>query len=97
MDEEIDLKSKALMELKEEISLDEDLIQDFIFGREYEREDRVFNCSWYVSTMLVVLKNKPDIKLDFEHTEYKWVKFEELENFDLVPSFLVNLKTFLNL
>ncbi len=32
------------------------------------------------------LKNKPEIILDWEHTEYKWIKSKELKNFDMVPN-----------
>jgi hypothetical protein len=33
----------------------------------------------------VELKNKPEIKLDWEHTEYKWIKPGEFKEFETVP------------
>jgi len=40
----------------------------------------------------VDLKKKPDIKLNWEHTEYRWIKPEELKKFDIVPSLDNSLK-----
>jgi len=33
--------------------------------------------------VLVTLKEKPEIKLNWEHTEYKWIKAAEINNFDI--------------
>jgi isopentenyldiphosphate isomerase len=41
--------------------------------------------TWITCPVLIELKNKPEIKLDWEHTEYKWINPEELISFDIVP------------
>ncbi len=34
--------------------------------------------------VLVELKNKIEIKLDWEHTEYRWIGVKELKDYDFV-------------
>ncbi len=42
---------------------------------------------------IVELKEKPEIKLDWEHTEYKWVKLEDVNNLEnTVPDLHENIK-----
>ncbi len=31
------------------------------------------------------VKKKPIIKLDWEHTEYRWIKPQKMKDFDTVP------------
>jgi len=37
--------------------------------------------------VLVTLNKRPKIKLDWEHTEYKWISLDDLNNFNVVASF----------
>lgn len=34
---------------------------------------------------MIFLSQQPNIILDREHTEYKWVSPQEIEKFDIVP------------
>ena len=47
--------------------------------------------------MLVVLKNKPDITLDWEHTQFVWITPGELAGYDIVPKVDVGLDHVLSL
>ena len=38
------------------------------------------------------LREKPKIKLDFEHTEARWVKKEDLSKYDAVPNLMEGAK-----
>ncbi len=93
IDEEIDLKAKALKELNEEIGLTEDLIDSFVFGEPYERLDSSVNRTWHVYPILANLKTRPKITLDFEHTEYQWMQLKNIDklDLDLVPNFKLSL------
>ncbi|MBM3309219.1 MAG: NUDIX domain-containing protein [Candidatus Altiarchaeales archaeon] len=80
------LREKVLEELKEELGLRESSISCMHFGRQYRFRDREIDKTWIVFPVLVDLKEKPVIKLDWEHVEYKWVLPEELKDFGTVPN-----------
>ena len=83
IDEEVELQDKVLEELREELNIKKDIIQNIKFGKPKTVRDK--DRLWHVHPVLVQLKNKPKIELDFEHTEFKWIKKESLKDFDTVP------------
>jgi len=85
LDERRPIREKILEEIKEELGISEDNILSIYLGEPYEFTDEKANKTWIVHPVLVELKNKPEIKLDWEHTEYKWIRPEELKDFDTVP------------
>jgi len=80
------LREKALEEVQEELEISEDNILLFCAGESYKFTDAEINKTWLVHPVLVELKNKPNIKLNWEHTQYKWIKEKELKKFDVVPN-----------
>ena len=40
--------------------------------------------TWVVHPILIELNKKPEVKLDWEHTEFKWIKPEQIKDFDRV-------------
>jgi ADP-ribose pyrophosphatase YjhB (NUDIX family) len=85
LDESKPIREKVLEEMREEIGVKENSIESIRIGKSYELTDTEINKTWITFPVLVELKNKPDIKLDWEHTEYRWIKPEELKNFDTIP------------
>ncbi|MFH1126237.1 MAG: NUDIX domain-containing protein [Candidatus Altiarchaeota archaeon] len=83
-DELCPARENVLEELREEIGLGEDSISSMHFGEVYAFYDVSYNVNWIVQPVMVDLKKKPDIKLDWEHTEYRWVKRGDLKKFDVV-------------
>jgi len=79
------VEQKALEELEEETGIKKADILSVNDKGVYEFKDDNIGKTWIVHRVLVDLKNKPEIKLDWEHTEYKWIKPEELKNFDIIP------------
>jgi 8-oxo-dGTP pyrophosphatase MutT (NUDIX family) len=65
---------------KEEISLKKELesikITDFYDNERYE---------WEIFVFLFELINKNDIKIDWEHSEYRWIRPSEIINYKTVP------------
>ncbi len=53
--------------------------------------------TWLVAPVLVKLKRKPDVKIDYEHTEFKWIKPNEIDNYDIVPGADKDLRLVLEL
>lgn len=86
LDELKPIKEKVLEELEEEVGIKEDAISAIQFGEPYKFVDEKINKTWIIFPILVELEEKVEIKLDWEHTEFKWVKKEELDNFDTVPN-----------
>ena len=92
LDELKTIREKVLEEIREEIGMGEEDILSYDFGESYEFKDVAANKTWIVHPVLVELKDKPVIKLDWEHTEYRWVKPGEIKNFDIVPRLDESLK-----
>ncbi len=79
------IRKKALEEVQEETGISRSSISSIHIGKPYEFKDPKLGVTWIDHPVLLELKNKPDIELDWEHTEYRWIKPEELNNFDTVP------------
>lgn len=92
LDEVKPLKQKALEELKEETKITKDKVSKVQIAEPFEFHDKSIDTTFVVHPILIELKEKPEIKLDFEHTEAKWVKKEELSSYDAVPNMLESAK-----
>jgi isopentenyldiphosphate isomerase len=87
IDEDRPLRDKVLEELGEEVGLGEDDLSQITLGEPYEFTDAEIGRTWIIQPVLAELKEKPEIELDFEHTEYLWVRPGELSEYDVVPNF----------
>ncbi len=92
LDEVKPLRQKVLEELQEELGITESMIQSIDFGEPFEFIDSDIKKTWIIHPALAHLKEKPHIKLDWEHTEYRWIKPEELINFETVSKLDQTLK-----
>ena len=92
IDEPKPLIKKIMEEISEELGITEDNISSYKLGESFEFTDTRAKKTWIVHPAKVELKTDPDIKLDWEHAEYKWIKPEELEKFDTVPNLNLSLK-----
>lgn len=97
LDEIKPLKEKVLEELREEIKVEENIIDKIKIGDYFEFEDLDIGKTWIVNPVLVELKEKPEIKLDREHTDFKWIKPEETKNYDIVPNLDESLRRILKI
>jgi isopentenyldiphosphate isomerase len=87
-----------LEEIKEElgVTLNEQDILSVKIADPFEFKDNTANKTWLTCNILIELKQKPKIKLDWEHTDYKWVKLGDIKKFNTIPSFEQSLKRVLN-
>jgi ADP-ribose pyrophosphatase YjhB (NUDIX family) len=76
-----------MREIKEETGLSAEIIKE---GGIITVEDNIKKKRWIVSVFLCMSTNT-EIKLDHENTEYKWIKKEEVGNFDFVPGVVKDL------
>lgn len=77
---------KVLEELKEELNITKHFISSYSFGKRYQFTDKEIGKTWIVHPTLVMLTEKPDIKLNWEHSSFRWITVDELYNFDTVPN-----------
>lgn len=85
LDEIRPLREKALEELREELGIEEKSVLSISIGARRKVEDKKIGRIWIVYPVLAEMKEEPEIKLDWEHTEYKWISPEELKNHDTTP------------
>ena len=88
LDELKPIREKVLEELKEEVGIEENIISSIHIGEPFKFTDKEINKTWLVCPSVVELLKKPEIKLNWEHTEFKWVKQDELSNYDTVPNLI---------
>ncbi len=96
IDEPKPIRQKALEELEEELSIPSKNVSRFIAGEPYEFFDQGAKKSWIVHPVLVELKNKPEVRLDWEHTEFKWISPDEIDGYDTVPKLEESLRRVLS-
>ena len=72
----------AFKELSEEIGFGKDDVELIREGDQVLAEDN--EILWTIHPFLFAAK-KQEVVLDWEHKEYKWILFEELENYSTVP------------
>ncbi|HMA83684.1 MAG TPA: NUDIX domain-containing protein [Candidatus Thermoplasmatota archaeon] len=83
---------KILEELSEEIDINKEQISSYSFGKQYQFTDENNKKTWIVLPTLVILLEKPEINLNWEHTEYKWITMDEIQDFDTVPNLKKSMK-----
>jgi isopentenyldiphosphate isomerase len=86
LDEPVPIIKKILEEISEEIGVSEKIVKSHSLGKTYKFTDLEINKTWIVQPALVELNEKPEIKLDWEHIDYKWIKPDEIKEFDIVPN-----------
>jgi len=92
IDEPKPLIKKIIEEINEELGITKDNILSYSIGEPFEFEDPKVKKTWIVHPAKVELKNDPDIKLDWEHSEFKWIKPGEIKKFNIVPKLDLSLK-----
>ena len=77
---------RAKIEIFEEIGITEDKIKLVKSAKEMKVNSPQYeNHEWEIFPFLFEVKN-PTIKLNWENSEFKWIKVDELKNYETVPS-----------
>ena len=92
LDEIKPLRQKALEELNEETKIAKEKVKKISIAEPFEFRDKEIGITFVVHPVLVELREKPEIKLDFEHTEARWVKKGDLSKYDAVPNLMEGAK-----
>jgi isopentenyldiphosphate isomerase len=97
LDELKSVREKALQELHEELNISEEDILSLSVGEPFEFHDAGIGKTWRVHPVLAELKRQPEIKLDWENTEFRWISFDQIHLFDTVPRLEESLRRALSL
>jgi 8-oxo-dGTP diphosphatase len=76
---------QALTEIEEETSLSRKDIKLIRKGRPLYIGDKRLGVRWVVHSYLFHIKDRDKVKIDWEHKESRWIKPEEIGNFETVP------------
>lgn len=79
------LRHVVLTELREELGVGEGDVADIKIAKPYKSDDKKAQKTWVVYAILVVLKARPHISLDWEHVRYRWIDPNDLGAFDTLP------------
>lgn len=86
IDEIVPLKDKVMEELEEELNISKSIVSKIRFAHYIKYEDINEDMVWYIHPILVELKSLPEIKLDWEATDYAWVTFEDMKKYNVFPN-----------
>jgi 8-oxo-dGTP pyrophosphatase MutT (NUDIX family) len=76
---------QAFTEIKEETGLDKDEVELQAKGELLQVVDNKLGRIWVIHPFLFKVKSPEKIGIDWEHTEMKWIKPQELTNYETVP------------
>jgi len=76
---------QAFTEIRQETQLYQKDLKLIKKGKPLEVIDKNLNRTWIVHPFLFHVKAPDKIKIDWEHTESKWIKPSELKKYDTVP------------
>ncbi|MDP1883992.1 MAG: NUDIX domain-containing protein [Candidatus Moranbacteria bacterium] len=100
LDDEGPIQEKVMDELIAELGVAKEQLQKLIteikIREYYEFKDEKTGKTWLKTPVLVELREKPVVNLDWEHDDYCWVRSEELANFDTVIDLAHTLECALN-
>jgi 8-oxo-dGTP pyrophosphatase MutT (NUDIX family) len=82
---------RAVIEVRQETGIKKNEIMLIKEGRPFVVKDEFINKKWIVHPFLFRVRTDK-IKLDKEHKETKWIKPEELTEYDTVPELEKSLK-----
>jgi len=78
--------TRAKIEIREEVGISEDKIRLVKAAERLKVNSPQYeNHEWEIFPFLFEVKN-PDIKLNWENSEYTWITIDELKNYNTVPN-----------
>lgn len=91
LDDGKSLHEKVREELREELGISEQVIQNITLGEIFDQEESVYKKTWIVHPVLVDVTSDA-VKLDWEARNYQWAALEEVQKLKLLPGFDIVLR-----
>lgn len=79
------LEELVHIELRAELGVKPEDVASIAIGEAYAFTDERLGKRWIVHPLFVRLKGTPRIEIDWEHTDFEWIRPEELGKYDTVP------------
>ena len=76
---------QALVEIKEETGLSSEDVKLIKRGRPLPIKDEELGVKWLVHPYLFHIRDRGKIKIDWEHKEARWIKPNEIGDYQTVP------------
>lgn len=76
---------QALTEIEEETSLNRQDVAMIKRGKTVAVEDEGLGIRWVVHPYLFRIEDRDKIRIDWEHKEARWIKPEDIDNYQTVP------------
>lgn len=76
---------QAITEIREETGLNEEDVRLITKGLSLTVEDEQLGIRWVVNPYLFHITDRSKVKIDWEHREARWVKPEDVSDFQIVP------------
>jgi len=76
---------QALTEIEEETSLNRQDVAMIKRGETVAVEDEGLGIRWVVHPYLFRIEDRDKIRIDWEHKEARWIKPEDIDNYQTVP------------
>ncbi len=92
IDEFVSIEDKVLEELREEAGILPDKVKNFQIVDSFTVTNDNTGKSRRVYSTAVELKHKPEVKLNWEHTDFRWIKPEQVVDFDIIPNLVDKMK-----
>ncbi|MBC7081581.1 MAG: NUDIX domain-containing protein [Thermoplasmatales archaeon] len=93
--EEDDPLRRVIKEIEEETGIKENDIRILRKGEPIKFYDEEEKIEWEVYPFIFET-NRDEIKIDWEHVEYRWVGIDEIDKYDTVPKLKETIKKLLN-
>ncbi len=84
LDDNRSIEEKVKDELNEELGIAASDITEIFRGQIFNQEEEKYSKTWIVHPILIDVKTD-QIKLNWEAQNYKWIRVEEIHNFNLLP------------
>ena len=89
---EEDPLDRALKEISEEVGLEKESLILIKRGEPVDSLDTIRKDVVWVVTPFLFRVNSPQIQIDWEHEDYRWVSVDEIKDFETIPGLTKTLK-----
>ena len=77
---------QALVEIKEETGLGGEDLKLIKKGRPLSIKDEKLGVKWVVHTYLFHIEDRGKVRIDWEHKETRWIRPQDIANYETVPN-----------
>lgn len=92
LDEPVGVEEKALGELEEETGIGLGEVASIACAEPFEVRDASLGRCWLVHPVLVELKGPVEVRLDWEHTAFEWVRRGDVKKYEVIPGLFRSLE-----